>query len=152
MAPARDDLDERVWRAARPEAAAVERVVAAALACTGQGPDAGRRDVGPSSALRQWPAAFGVITGCLIAVAAVSVWWCARAPERTGGYRATALPMTADTAPGATYRVTAIPPEAPRQPITVTADGGATWILSATPGKPWLPPGSSVVAGGEQRK
>jgi hypothetical protein len=124
MDPARDDLDERLRQAARPDDAAVERVVVTVL-----GAQAGRRapQANPLP-WRRWPAPFAVASACLLAAVVLGVWWCAQAP-----------------AP-------AMPAGRPNQVFSVTADDGTTWIFSSTPSEDWLPPGTAIVIGGEEAR
>jgi ferric-dicitrate binding protein FerR (iron transport regulator) len=128
MEPVRDDLEERVRCAARPDEAAVERVVRAALSAAPDASAGWQLDGAQSRAGQRWPAAFAVASVCLVAVVALGAWWCARVP-----------------APEAHA-------EAQGQIISVTTDDGSTWILSTTPDDDWLPAGSSIVIGGGEAR
>jgi hypothetical protein len=133
----RDDLDDRVRRAGTPEPATVERVVRAAL------------DSDPTTHAAR-PRVFEVLAAGVMGVVALSVWWCARPPDRVndGVFRAEAV---LDPAPTGVYRSQAEVVEPSSRAIRITTDGGPAWILSTVPSDDWLPPGSSVVIGGREQ-
>jgi hypothetical protein len=145
----RDDLDERVRRAAQAEPATIERVVRAALAAEEGGPPAWDETTTPLS-VRLWPRAFGVLAAGLMGAVALSVWWCVRPPAgvNDGVFQAEAV---VDPAPAGVYRSQAEVFEPSSRAVRMTTDGGAAWILSTVPSDDWLPPGTSVVIGGREQ-
>jgi hypothetical protein len=142
----RDDLDDRVRRAATPEPAAVERVVRAALVSGEASPAAWDDSTLPTS-VRARPRAFALLASGLAGAVALSVWWCTwtPAPVDNGVFRAEAIPQA--VADGV-YRADAVPEVAPVGVVRVTTAHGASWIFSTTPGDDWLPRGSALVVGG----
>jgi hypothetical protein len=151
---ARDELDDRVWRAAQAEHAVVDRLVSRAMA-----PDAAG-----SGALRAGGPAFAVLVVCLLAIVAIGVWTLRPPhPAEHGVYRATAIPPneSVPAEPGAplpssdpdgVFRSNASPVIAPAHIIRIIAEDGTTWILSTNTGDDPLPRGSAVIIGGEEEK
>jgi threonine dehydrogenase-like Zn-dependent dehydrogenase len=140
----RDELDERLRRAAESEPVTIDRIVRTAL-----DEDAA---VSPrASSLREWPSAFSTLTVCLVAAVAIGVWWYAQhqaRPAATGVYRVEAVAA----GPAGVYRADAIASPGPSRVISLKEDDGATWIFSTTPDDEWLPAGKAIVIGmGERR-
>jgi hypothetical protein len=142
----RDELDERLRQAAKPEAETVARIVSAALA---DGEDVSPRGLASFRWLRERRVAVAS-TASLVAVVSLGAWWWAQEPATSpaGVYRVEAVKPAA---PDGVYRVEAFRPRVPPR-VTVTASDGTTWIFGTKPNEDWLPAGSSVViGGGEQR-
>jgi hypothetical protein len=142
----RDELRDRLLRAADADPAAVDRVVTAALA-SGQGGMGSR--------------VFAALATCFVAVVVLGVWWSTRQPAAPadGIYRVEALEAinpegmdvvssTAAAASDGVYRTTANLSLAPSRVIRVRTDDGTTWILSTDALDDWPPPGSRVIVGG----
>jgi hypothetical protein len=172
----RDDLDERLRRAAAPEPAAVDRVVTAALANDDSDAASQARRSRASTSFG-WPRGVAMFATCLVAVVAFGAWWAARQPAAPASdYRVDALPAPlpdeahrteAPLAPAperggglqavppvardGVYRIDAIPSVAPSRVIRVTASDGATWILS-TNAVEELPAGKAIVVGGGEAR
>jgi hypothetical protein len=143
----RDELGERLRRAAEPEAAVVIRIVQAALA------DGGEVSPGRGASfrtLRRHSFAVAVSTACLVGAVSFGAWWWARPRGATlaGVYRVEAVSAGV---PDGVYRAEAVPPGAPSR-VTVTGSDGTTWILSTPLNEDWPPAGSSVVIGGGEHR
>ena len=143
----RDELGERLRRAAEPEAAVVTRIVQAALA------DGKKVSPGRGASFRRLSdhsVSVAVFTACGVAAVSLGAWWWAHQPGAAvvGVYRIDAVSAAM---PDGVYRAQAGPPGAPSR-VTVTGSDGATWILSRTPNEDWLPAGSSVVIGGGEHR
>ncbi len=143
---ARDDLDERVRRAAQTDAVTIDRVTRAALESHGT-PHAAR------------PRAFAALGTTLAAVVMLAVWWSARAPvsvpagvfriEAVAGVSAEASEVASSMPPPpGVYRATADATLAPARVMRVRAGDGTIWILSTGANDEWLPPGTGIVVGG----
>jgi hypothetical protein len=140
----RDELDERLRRAAKPEPADVDRIVTAVLAEDGD-------VVSRATSLRRFSPAIWSLAACLVVVAALGAWRYVHQearPAAAGVYRVEAVSAAR---PG-TYVAEAVPPPGPSRVLSVKADDGVTWIFSTTPDDDWLPAGESIVIGvGESR-
>jgi hypothetical protein len=140
----RDELDERLRRAARPEPADVDRIVTAVLAGDGD-------VVARASSLHQLSPAIWTLAASLVVAAALGGWRYVHQearPAAAGVYRVEAV----SAAPSGAYVAESIPPPGPSRVLSMKADNGATWIFSTTPDDDWLPAGKSIVIGvGESR-
>lgn len=149
----KDELRDRLLRAADPDPTAVCRVVTAALASGA-----------PIRTLTR-PRVLAAIATCIAASGALAAWWSIRQPPTppAGVYRVQAVPAASDgdsavassaapPASGGVYRTTASLSLTPSRIIRVTADDGTTWILSTDSNDDWLPRGSAIVLGGGAAK
>ena len=171
----RDELRDRLLRAAVADPAAVDRVVTAALASGGNvarvfkpagrdDTEAAESDLGAIRMLAR-PRVFAALATCLVAVVALGVWWTVLKPAAPadGVYRVEAVqaivpdgmsaaPSNPTAIPDGVYRTTASLSLAPSRVIRVTSDDGTIWILSTDAHDDWPPPGSRVIVGGGETR